>query len=449
MKVRSDQFRALAGRAVQDEVLHQNLLRSSRRFKELRQQALKQMADPEAARRQARTVKDQALSDLPRLLQTLERRVEEAGGVVHWARDGVEARSIISDLAREHNVRRIVKGKSMMTEEIGLNEELAAQNFEVWETDLGEFIVQLAGEGPSHIIAPAVHKNRQEIGRLFAEKLGVAYTEKPQELTLIARRVLRQKFLTADMGLTGVNAAVAETGTVVLFENEGNIRLTTTLPRIHVALMGLEKVVATWDDLKALISLLPQSASGQQIASYVTFITGPRKKGEPDGAEEFHLIILDNGRSDILADPERREILRCLRCGACLNVCPVYQHVGGFSYGWVYSGPLGAVLTPQLLEPGRAPDLPFASTLCGACAEVCPVMIDLPRQLLILRRLAIEDPRWPRRESLSQRLGLRLQAFLALRPRLFGAAAAGARLARRLGPAGFRPFSRPSGKGGK
>ena len=264
----------------------------------------------------------------------------------------------------------------------------------MWETDLGEFIIQLAGEPPSHIIGPAVHKNKAQIADLFAEKLGVPRVETPKELTRIAREKLREKFVHADMGITGANAAVAETGSIVLLENEGNIRLSTTIPRIHVALMGIEKVIPTLDDLATLLALLPRSATGQKLSSYTTIITGPRRPGEADGPEEFHLILLDNGRSRILADPDRRECLYCVRCGCCLNTCPVYRKAGGHSYGWVYSGPIGAVLTPQLIPARLARDLPFASTLCGACGDVCPVKIPLPKLLLTMRQRITEDPNW-------------------------------------------------------
>jgi L-lactate dehydrogenase complex protein LldF len=317
----------------------------------------------------------------------------------------------------------LVKGKSMVTEEIGLNEDLIGQGIEVWETDLGEFIIQLAGEPPSHIIGPAVHKNKAQIADLFAEKLGVPRVETPEELTRIAREKLREKFVHADMGITGANAAVAETGSIVLLENEGNIRLCTTIPRIHVALVGIEKVIPTLDDLATLLALLPRSATGQKLSSYTTIITGPRRPGEADGPEEFHLILLDNGRSRILADPDRRQCLYCVRCGCCLNTCPVYRKAGGHSYGWVYSGPIGAVLTPQLIPARLARDLPFASTLCGACGDVCPVKIPLPKLLLTMRQRITEDPNWDGGISPLQKLPVRLHGWLLTHPRIYHLAA--------------------------
>jgi L-lactate dehydrogenase complex protein LldF len=299
----------------------------------------------------------------------------------------------------------------MVTEEILLNRALTSQGIEVSETDLGEFIIQLAEEPPSHLVGPAIHKTKEQISRLFSEKLGVRRMDDPREMTLYARRHLREKFLQADMGITGVNFAVAESGSIVLFENEGNIRLSTALPRIHVAVMGLEKVVPTLEDLVILMKLLARSCTGQKLSSYVSILNGPRGGGERDGAEEFHLVILDNGRSRILRDEELRESLYCIRCGACLNFCPVYLKIGGHAYGWVYSGPIGSILTPQLVDRKKAYPLPFASTLCGACADVCPVKIDIPKMLVALRRRYTEEREWERFPSLFQRSVANLYAW--------------------------------------
>jgi L-lactate dehydrogenase complex protein LldF len=438
MKPATGRFRDMAREAVQDEALHRNLRIAAERFKALRDRGFAGLSDPEGARERGRAVKERSLSRLPELLRQLEQRVTEAGGVVHWARDDREAREIIHGIARSNGVKSVVKGKSMMTEEIGINASLLKQGIEVWETDLGEFIVQLAGEAPSHIIAPAIHLNRQDVGRLFAENLDVEYTENPEELTMIARRALREKFLNADMGITGGNMAVAETGTLVLFENEGNIRFSTSLPRVHVALIGIEKVIGSWEDFHDLLQLLPRSAAGQKISTYVSLISGPRRPGEKDGPEAFHLILLDNGRSRIMADENLREMLYCVRCGACMNVCPVYQHIGGYTYGWVYSGPIGALLNTQLLPPGSARDLPFASTLCGACAEVCPVKIDHPKVMLYMRWRMAEDPTWKARHPLARAVALKAYSRLAGRPALFRAAAQGARR--------FQSMAGPSGK---
>jgi L-lactate dehydrogenase complex protein LldF len=419
MELRVEEIKKTAVEAALNEVLHQTLSSAGDRFVALREAGFSQLEDPDGLRARGRQVKDRCLANLPKLLRLLERRVTDAGGVVHWARDASDARALILGLADQYGVKTVVKGKSMMTEEIGLNRALAAKGIEVWETDLGEFIVQLADELPSHIIAPAIHKNKEEVARLFCEKLGVPYTENPEELTMVARRVLREKFLGADMGITGGNMAVAETGTLALFENEGNIRMATSLPRVHVALIGIEKVVESWDDFGVLLTLLARSAAGQKMPTYLSLITGPKKPEERDGPEAFHLILLDNGRSRVLADPVLRDSLFCLRCGACLNVCPVYKRIGGHSYGWVYSGPIGILLNSELLPPGSARDLSYACTLCGACAEVCPVMIDHPTMILDLRRRLAEDPVWKGRLVLSKVLPMKIYAWISVRPFFF------------------------------
>jgi L-lactate dehydrogenase complex protein LldF len=283
----------------------------------------------------------------------------------------------------------------MLTEEIGLNPALEAAGIESVETDLGEYIVQLAGETPSHIIAPAIHKSRQAVGRLFADKLGIPYTDDPPALTLAARQALRKKFLKADMGISGCNLACAETGHITTVSNEGNIRMATTLPRVHVAFMGMERIVAGLEDHEILLRLLSIGAAAQNLAGYVSYIGGPAEKGRTDGPEAFHLIIVDNGRSRILADPDFREILCCIRCGACLNMCPVYGKIGGHAYASAYSGPVGAVVTPLLTGVNRAGDLCLGESLCGACMPACPVNINIPRMLLLLRaKLAEGDPSW-------------------------------------------------------
>jgi len=384
MHVQSQTFIQDSAAAVQNEKL-QARLRVLANYTLRRNTAFAELKDGEALRDQARAIKAEAIAKLDSYLLQLEQSVIRLGGKVHWARGGEEARTIILDLARKNDVKRVVKSKSMVTEEIELNEALERAGIEAIETDLGEYIVQLAHEKPSHILAPAIHKSKGDISELFAEKLDAAGLKEAEEMTVVARARLREKFCTAEMGITGANFAVAETGTIVLVENEGNIRLSTTLPRIHVALMGIEKVIPSFDDLTIFLKILARSATGQKMSSYVSFITGPRRPGEADGADEFHLVILDNGRSRILADEEMRESLYCLRCGACLNVCPVYQKIGGHAYGSVYSGPIGSIVTPALAGLEKSKDLPFASTLCGACREACPVRIDIPRILLKLR----------------------------------------------------------------
>lgn len=399
MEVRCEQFQRLSALGVKDTQLQEALRRAGGRFKELRNKAFSLLENGEETRQRAHEIKAHTLRRLDEYLEQLEKKVEQLGGKVHWARDAREARGVIEGLAMDRGVRTVVKGKSMISEEIELNEGLAARGIEVTETDLGEFIIQLARETPSHIVGPAIHKTMEQVSELFSEKFHVEPMQDPEDLTMFARRALRQRFLEADMGITGANFAVAETGSILLFENEGNIRLTTTLPKIHVAIMSLEKVIPSLSDLAVFMKLLARSAAGQKLSCYLSVINGPRRAGERDGAEEFHLVILDNGRSEILAEDELREALYCIRCGACLNFCPVYLKIGGHAYGWVYSGPIGSILTPHLIERKRASDLPYASTLCGACAGVCPVKIDIPRILVALRRRYEEDPLWGRPSS--------------------------------------------------
>ena len=341
--------------------------------------------DWELLREQARAIKAHTIAHLDSYLDEFSTRVEQLGGQVYWAKDAAEANEYITRLARQNGVKLAVKSKSMMTEEIELNHALASVGCEGLETDLGEYIVQLAGERPSHIIAPAIHKTRGDVADLFTEKLGVEYNDEIERMTAIARSILRQRFAAAGMGVTGCNFAVAETGTIVLVENEGNIRLTNSLPRIHVALLGIEKVIPRLEDIATFLRLLPRSASGQKMSSYVSFLTGVKRSATDEGPEELHVVILDNGRTEALANPHLRESLYCIRCGACLNACPVYQKIGGHAYGWIYPGPIGSVLTPQLIGRARAADLPFASSLCGACREVCPIKINIPDMLLHLR----------------------------------------------------------------
>ena len=334
-----------------------------------------------------------ALTHLDEYLPMLEDKVMQAGGQVHWARDAAEARRIVLEIAAQHNVKRVVKVKSMVSEEIELNTALAEAGIHASETDLGEYIVQLAGERPSHITAPALHMTKEEIAALFQSKLGVDVPADPKILTEIARTRLREEFLSAEMGISGGNFLIAQTGTLVLATNEANGRMCTALPPVHIAIVGIEKVIPDWESLTVLLKLLARSATGQKITTYNTFITGVGERGP----KEFHLVLLDNGRTRILADEKARETLLCIRCGACMNVCPVYNNVGGHAYGWVYPGPIGAILTPQLLGTALASNLPFASSLCGACADVCPVKIPIPEILLHLRRRAVEGDQFEKR----------------------------------------------------
>ncbi|MDA2937559.1 LutB/LldF family L-lactate oxidation iron-sulfur protein [Acidobacteria bacterium AH-259-A15] len=371
--------------ALADQKLQRNLRQTLSKTLHSRNEAVSDVPNWEELRQYARDVKTHTLSRLADYLLELEGKVSEQGGRVIWAETGQEAVQFVLDLAHEKRVAKIVKGKSMLSEEIHLNESLERAQIEAVETDLGEYIVQLATEAPSHIIAPALHKSRGEIADLFVEKLDMAPSQDAVEITKTARKLMREHFLTARIGITGVNFAVAETGTIVIVENEANVRLSVSVPEIHIALMGIEKVIPRTSDLAVFLKLLVRSATGQTMSSYVNFLNGPRRNGELDGPREFYLVLLDNGRSKILADDFLRQTLACIRCGACLNICPVYQRIGGHAYGSTYQGPIGAILTPQLRSLEEAPEHAYASSLCGACYEVCPVKIEIPHILLRLR----------------------------------------------------------------
>ena len=339
------------------------------------------------------SIRRYSLAHLPRLLEQLEANLKAKGVQVHWAQNGEEANAIALGIAQRAKAQRIVKGKSMVSEEIEFNHAMQAAGIEAFESDMGEYIVQLANEKPSHIIMPAIHKTKQEIAALFAKEIpGVAYTEDVDALIQIGRRVLRRKFLDADIGLSGVNFAVAETGSLCLIENEGNGRMCTTVPRVHIAITGIEKVVEKLEHIPPLLSLLTRSATGQSVTTYVNLISAPRQADEKDGPEEVHLILLDNGRTQAYADEELRATLQCIRCGACMNHCPVYARIGGHAYGTIYPGPIGAIISPHMLGLEETYPLAFASTLCGACVEVCPVKIPITDILVRLRNEAQAKP---------------------------------------------------------
>lgn len=361
-------------------------------FRDKRLAAVAELPQFDDLRDRARAIRLHVLANLDRLLARFADQLEASGGQVHWAQDSSEANEIVDRILAGTGSTRVVKSKSMVSEEIELNRHLEANGVEVVETDLGEFIAQLADDTPSHIIAPVMHMTSQDIGRLFTERLGAAYTEDPIELNRIARRHLRRAFLEADAGISGVNMAVADSGSIVIVTNEGNGRLTTTAPRLHIALMGMERIVPSWPEAAVLLETLARSATGQRLSVYTNIVTGPRKELDPDGPEELHVVIIDNGRSEVLSG-STAEILACIRCGACLNACPVFRTAGGHAYGTVYSGPIGAVVTPGLLGMEPWWDLPYASTLCGACKEVCPVRIEIPRMLVELRRQAAAEGR--------------------------------------------------------
>ncbi len=352
------------------------------------------MEDP-AIRDRVKQKRMKTLENLDVVLSVLAENVEKSGGHVFFAKTAEDAVNYTLRVARKNEVKSVVKGKSMTSSEIGIDQALEKDGIEVVETDLGEYIVQLAEDQPSHIIAPCIHFDRNQIGRLFEEKLGIEYTDDPPTLTRVARKALRQKMLKADMGITGCNIACAETGKISLVSNEGNIRMATTMPRVHLALMGIERVVATMDEHQHLLQLLTKGAALQKISTYVSFTGGTRVGSDPDGPQEFHLVIIDNGRSKILADEEFREVLACIRCGACLNICPVYGRIGGHAYHSPYPGPVGAVVTPLLYGINKYADLCKGESLCGACLDICPVKNDLPRMLLALRhKLAYGDKKW-------------------------------------------------------
>lgn len=351
--------------------------------------------DWEGARQVAAEIKWDALSHLDQNLEKLAKALEARGTRVHWASTAEQARAIIVGIAKAKNARAIVKSKSMTSEEIHLNDALEKAGFEVVESDLGEFIVQLRHEAPYHIVFPAMHLTRGEIRELFQKELGDAPSDNPEDLTLVARRVLRKKYVQADLGITGANFAIAETGMVSITENEGNARLTAALPKTMITLLGIEKVLPRLEDLALFLPMLATVGAAQLISGYNTLYSGPRQPGETDGPEEWHVVLLDNRRTALLADAEQRDALHCIRCGSCLNVCPIYRNVGGHTYGTTYCGPIGAVITPHLRGLRDWKHLAYASTLCGACAEACPVKIDLHHRLLQTRRNSVQEkPRW-------------------------------------------------------
>ncbi|MCB9453805.1 MAG: iron-sulfur cluster-binding protein [Anaerolineaceae bacterium] len=412
MELNPNRFMETAVIALDDIQLQTALDRGTGNADTRRREVFAELDAPDALRRQGRASRLRAMADLPDLLEQLERNITANNGHVLWAVDGNEARQHVLDICRKHNLKQGVKSKSMATEEISLLPALEAAGITMRETDLGEYIVQLSGSHPSHIIMPVMHMTKGQVGDLFEHELGMPPTNDAADMTAFARKTLREEFLAADFGMSGGNFLIAETGTLVIVTNEGNGRLSAGLPPVHIAVVGIEKVIPTWEDFAPLIQLLTRSATGQRLSVYVNMVNGPARDGEPDGPQEFYLILMDNGRSDIYAS-EYTEALACIRCGACLNTCPIYQNVGGHAYGSVYSGPIGAVITPLLQGKENASQLPFASSLCGACQAACPVMINLPDMLLRLRRdlQAEQDPSW--------RFGLKAWAFGMQHPLLF------------------------------
>ncbi len=390
------------------------------------------LPDYQELRTQANALKKHTIDNLDHYLEEFERNVEAHGGKVVYCKDATEVSDFVLDLAKRRGSQLIVKSKSMTTEEVDLNERLEHHGLESVETDLGEYILQLAHERPYHIVAPALHKTRYDVADIFTKELHVARETVPEKQTLIARAVLREKFLEADIGISGANFLIADSGAVVIVENEGNARLTTSAPKIHIAVAGIEKVIPRAQDLAVFLKLLARSATGQLLSVYTIFLAGPRRPGEIDGPEEFYVVLLDNGRTKLLPDRSKRQSLYCIRCGACLNTCPVYRKIGGHSFPWVYSGPIGAIITPQFMGVSHEPGLPFASSLCGACGEVCPVKIDIPKVLLELRS-DVKKAEAREGQNRLEKLAFRIFAWVMTHPRIYEMAG---EMAASMAPAG-------------
>ncbi|GIK26667.1 MAG: iron-sulfur cluster-binding protein [Betaproteobacteria bacterium] len=418
MEVRSMHFKARAGAAAADKALQAKLSTAKGLFVEGRKRAVAEI-DLEATREASKAIRDTCLADLDVWLERFEQEATKRGGRVLWARDGAEICRLVVDIARRHGVKKAIKSKSMLSEEAGLNAALEAAGVEPVETDLGEYILQINGnEHPSHIIAPAIHKTKEEVAELFERVHHRPRKTDIGEMTREAREMLRAHFLSADMGISGGNFLVAETGSVALVTNEGNGRMVTTLPRVHVVITGVEKVIPTLEDLATLMRILPRSATGQTISNYFSVLTGTKRPGDTDGPEHLYFILVDNGRVGLVGS-DFQDMLRCIRCAACMNHCPVYQTIGGHAYGWVYPGPMGAVLTPLYVGIENAIELPHAATLCNQCGVVCPVKIPLPDLMRKLREQQVERGLRP----WGERAALRLWSWLARHPGLYALAA--------------------------
>jgi L-lactate dehydrogenase complex protein LldF len=429
MQVQSMFFKRTASMKLDDPVLQRNMKTAKHKFVDGRAKGILEIDNWEEIRTYAAAMRDRTIANLDAYLVEFERNAMRRGATVHWAETAQEACDIAVDIAQRNAVKKVTKSKSMVSEEVNLNERLEGAGIQVVETDLGEYILQLAGEPPSHIVAPAVHKSKEQVADLF-----VAAHHKPRltdipAMTKEAREALRDHFLTADMGISGANFVIAETGTTLTVTNEGNADMVTTMPRIHCVITGVEKVIPTLEDFATLIRLLPRSAIGQSIANYLTLTTGPKGAGETDGPEQMHIILVDAGRTKFVGS-DMQEMLRCIRCGACMNHCPVYQNIGGHAYGWVYPGPMGSVLTPVYVGIENAGDLPNAATFCGECAVVCPVKIPLPDLMRKLRERQFDTGQRP----WGERTALMLWGFAVQRPRLYAfLAKLGARVAAWMG----------------
>jgi L-lactate dehydrogenase complex protein LldF len=427
-------FPEAARDALADAQLRHNLGHATHAIRAKRAQVVAELPDWEQLREAGRAIKERVLRHLDDYLLELEASVTNAGGAVHWARDADEANRIVGDLIAAENADQVVKSKSLTTEELGLNEALKARGIDAWETDLAQLIIQLGDDMPSHILVPAIHKNRAQIRELFRRALPDApedLSDDPRELAEAARRHLRRLFLETKVGISGANFAVAETGTVSVVESEGNGRMCTTLPEVLISVMGIEKVIPTWEDLEVYLQLLPRSSTAERMNPYTSLWTGVT---DGDGPREFHLVLVDHGRTNVLADEIGRQALNCIRCSACLNVCPVYERTGGHAYGSTYPGPIGAILTPLLVGPENAASLPYASSLCGACYEVCPVKINIPQVLVHLRDRVVHETRGGRKSE-AEHIAMRALARVFASRRLYEAA-------QRAGRIGQFPFAR-------
>jgi len=414
MQIASMHFKANASVKLKDSTLQKAMLKAKGKFVDGRAAAIQELGNFEEIREAGKSIRNRVLENLDVWLLRFEQEATARGAIVHWAQTGEEVNRIVLDIARQHDVKKVIKSKSMVSEECALNPALESAGIQVVETDLGEYILQLAHEPPSHIIAPAVHKTREEVADLF---VAAHHTERKTDAAALAheaREVLRPHFLDADMGISGANFLIAETGSTVVVSNEGNGRMVTTLPRVHVAITGVEKVVPTLEDFSTLLRLLTRSATGQPISNYVSLTTGTRSVDDPEGPEYFHIILVDSGRTKLLGT-ELQPALRCIRCGACMNHCPVYQNVGGHAYGWVYPGPIGSVLTPAYVGIENALDLPQAATLCNECGVVCPVKIPLPDLMRVLREKQFEGGMRP----WAERLSMKAWRWAALHPRIY------------------------------
>jgi L-lactate dehydrogenase complex protein LldF len=429
MHLTSDKFKAVAKQKLADPGLQDKFTRAMTRMSGVRAQAVAKVPNFEEIRSAGAAIRDRVLKNLDAYLFQFEQAAQARGAIVHWAETGDDVNRIVRDIALQNGVKKIIKSKSMLGEESNLNHFLQQAGLDVRETDLGEYILQISGETPSHIIAPAIHKSKEDVGELFERVHQMPRKQTIPEMCREARMMLRPHFLSADMGISGANFLIAETGSVMIVTNEGNGRMTTTMPRIHVAITGIEKVVPTLEDVSVLLRLLTRSATGQAISNYISMLTGARAPNDSDGPEQFHIVIVDSHRTELLAS-EMKEALRCIRCGACMNHCPVYEVIGGHTYGWVYPGPIGSVLTPMYAGLEKTSELPHASTLCGACAVVCPVKIPLPELVRKLREKAFERKLRPG----SERASIKAWGYVAARPRLYALASKfGARVLKWIG----------------